>query len=269
MKRWNVLATQLLAAVSVSLLGTQAGATDIWDSATDNDDTPGVTDNVLWHTAPPQVHDLQNKAGVADQDWYVISPRAARSYEVQVLNVTGTADIWANQNNLRRTNAAGTATIQSSQQLDPANWLRTLRWVQTASEEQRIVVTNGSTAANFTSQYTILFRETTLYCPRYNQSGTQTSVLILQRTDADTTASCSYTVHFYNETSAEVGTTGGSLSVNDVDVIAIGTLTGLPGQKGAAHIAHTCGIGGFKAKMVALEPATGFSFDTPCSEKDR
>ncbi|OGP87479.1 MAG: hypothetical protein A2156_10700, partial [Deltaproteobacteria bacterium RBG_16_48_10] len=32
----------------------------------------------------------------------------------------------------------------------------------------------------------------------------------------------------------------------------------------SAQMIHTCGYGGLAAKLVALEPSTGFSFDTPC-----
>lgn len=33
------------------------------------------------------------------------------------------------------------------------------------------------------------------------------------------------------------------------------------------HSSSTCGYGKVQAKVVALEPATGFTFDTPCSSR--
>jgi hypothetical protein len=253
-------------------------ATDAWDLGTDPDDTAGGTDNTLWHTAPPQQHDLQAVGGVADQDWFRIFPRAKRSYEVLVLNVAG--DTGANVGTsgellLTRRNAAGTTLLQTGIPLDEAGaggaqFMRSLRWIAGADSDERILVTNNITTSTSGAIYTILLRETTLYCPRYNNTGSQTSVLILQRTNADTATSCNYTVHFFNETGSEVGSTTSSLSViDDVDVISTAGVSGVGGQKGGAHIAHTCGVGGFKAKLVALEPSTGFSFDTQCGEKDR
>jgi len=52
-------------------------------------------------------------------------------------------------------------------------------------------------------------------------------------------------------------------------VQAMSGIAGLPGAKGSMRIAHTCGIGGLKGTVIALESATGFSFGTPCGERAR
>ena len=54
-------------------------------------------------------------------------------------------------------------------------------------------------------------------------------------------------------------------------VIVINTpnVAGVANHKGGAQITHTCGYGNLKAKVVALEPATGFSFDTPCTVREQ
>jgi hypothetical protein len=60
-------------------------ATDVWDQASPNDDTPGNTRNALIPGDPPQRHDVQAKAGpTADQDWYRLVVAAGHSYEVRV-----------------------------------------------------------------------------------------------------------------------------------------------------------------------------------------
>ena len=41
------------------------------------------------------------------------------------------------------------------------------------------------------------------------------------------------------------------------------TVPGVAGQAGTITIAHDGGYGNLAVKSVALEPATGFSFDTP------
>ena len=40
-------------------------------------------------------------------------------------------------------------------------------------------------------------------------------------------------------------------------------MAGLAGASGAMTVAHDGGYGGLVGKAVALEPATGFSFDSP------
>jgi hypothetical protein len=43
----------------------------------------------------------------------------------------------------------------------------------------------------------------------------------------------------------------------------------LAGASGSASIAHDGGWGGLAAKGVAVEPATGFTFDTPATTLPR
>jgi hypothetical protein len=45
------------------------------------------------------------------------------------------------------------------------------------------------------------------------------------------------------------------------------TVAGVAGQGGTMTIAHDGGYGGLVVKAVALEPSTGFSFDSPGSYK--
>ena len=46
-------------------------------------------------------------------------------------------------------------------------------------------------------------------------------------------------------------------------VVNTSVVPGAAGQSGAMTVTHTAGYGGLAGKTVALEPATGFSFDTP------
>ena len=50
---------------------------------------------------------------------------------------------------------------------------------------------------------------------------------------------------------------------------ALAGIAGLDGRSGSVVLAHTCGLGGLKGTIAALEPATGFSFNTPCQERAR
>jgi hypothetical protein len=245
---------------------TGALALDAWDLPPGTDNNAN-TDNVLWHTAPAQNHDLQAQGGVADQDWFLLYPRARRSYEIQMLNIAEDTNIW---NNAPIRYAADTTTVlQTATFLDPGAWIMTMRWIQGAtSSNEYLKVTNNSTTVGAGSVYSIQLRETTQYCARYNNASTQISVLIIQRTDPDNGTSCNYEARFNNAAGAEVGSSLGPLGAgNTMAVISTSTVPGVAGTSGSAYIAHSCGIGGINAKMVALEPATGFSFDTPCQAR--
>ena len=252
-----------LAGVFATLAAFPAAA-DVWDTA--GDASAAATGNVLWHTAPAQRHDLANTGGNPDSDWFKIFPRANRSYEVQVVNVS--VSMAAGFNVTRNTQAG--ALVDTSVGLDPTGATRALRWIQAGADTEERIAVVGTASSTSSAQYDILLRETTLYCPRYNNSGTQISVLILQRASTETGAgTCQATAFFYDENAAQVGTHPQTFTLNDMSAVGTSGLPGLPGTKGALHVAHTCGVGGLKGKLVALEPSTGFSFDTPCTERDR
>ena len=54
-----------------------------------------------------------------------------------------------------------------------------------------------------------------------------------------------------------------SLVANEALVLNTSTVPGVAGQSGTITIAHDGGYGNLAIKSVALEPATGFSFDSP------
>jgi hypothetical protein len=75
-------------------------------------------------------------------------------------------------------------------------------------------------------------------------------------------------VRYNSPAGIEVGATIGTLppvfAGNAMGVIATQSEPGVGGTSGSAFIAHSCGYGGINAKVVQLEPTTGFSFDTAC-----
>jgi hypothetical protein len=52
-------------------------------------------------------------------------------------------------------------------------------------------------------------------------------------------------------------------------VVNAASLPGLNGRSGSVTIAHTAPYGVLAGKAVAVEPATGFGFDTPLSPRPR
>ena len=49
---------------------------------------------------------------------------------------------------------------------------------------------------------------------------------------------------------------------NGQSILSTASIPALAGQSGHAHVVHTAGYGGLSGKAVALEPSTGFTFDT-------
>jgi hypothetical protein len=239
---------------------------DPWETGPNGSDNSIASSNVLWPSAPPQHHDLANVGGVVDQDWMRMTIETNRSYEVMILN--SNID-WLGGQTIQRFAADGTTLLETGASIDRGAKRRALRWIHTAAPDNQFVKVTGDAFDTATAFYEIVFRETTMYCPRFNNAGSQVSVLIVQRAASELAQTCTGTAFFYNEDQAVVGTQALSIGGNvDVSVYSLPGIAGLAGQKGGATIAHTCGLGGVKAKLVALEPATGFSFDTPCSQRD-
>lgn len=253
----RTMARAIASGIACLVLPFACWGADAWEPADNGISTP----NELFTGSPPQLHDLQSTVGGADQDWYWIRVGSGRSYEVQVLGFSSAAPT------VTRLDSNGTLLLQTADSLD-GGFSRTLRWISSSSGSEYIRVA-GTVGVGAESQYVIQYRETTLFCPRYNNSGTQVSVLIMQRSSIDFATTCSAQATFTNETGAAMGLLAATLGVDQMSVTGLSGVAGLAGTRGSARIAHTCGIGGVKAKLVALEPATGFSFDTICSERDR
>ncbi|OGP90312.1 MAG: hypothetical protein A2156_12040 [Deltaproteobacteria bacterium RBG_16_48_10] len=243
---------------------------DAWDSAVSNwDDTATMTENILYHAAPWQHHDTEVKTGqiVPDQDWYIVYTEPYRSYEVQVVNTDGDINISVSAD-VARYNADGSVKLQDAGYLTPGvSNLRGLRWISTGNNKETIAVKDFGVWSHPTSIYDIKLFETTLFCPRFNNAGSQVSVIIIQAA-ARTFEQCDYKIYFFDESGNylhEYGLFFGPPWATDSDVFLLSSFTELQGKKGSARIAHACGYGAITAKLVALEPSTGFSFDTPCS----
>jgi hypothetical protein len=69
-------------------------------------------------------------------------------------------------------------------------------------------------------------------------------------------------ISFYNAAGTLIDTQGAPLAPNAPYVFNTASVSTLVGQSGFARVAHTAGYGGLSGKAVALEPSTGFTFDT-------
>ena len=254
--RVRIAAALLLALAALPL------SADVWDEGGDPDNTLGATpDNELWHGAV-QVHDLGALPGpAADADHYGVFSAPFHSYEAQVIGTTGDLDNGgAPDFRFDRYDSAANL-VQSFQPLSPLAFSRSIAW-ETGPNALATYLRVGDAACgtNCTAadQYTIRMLDTTYSIPRFNNSGTQVTTLLIQNTGSTTVTG---RVWFFSASGGLVGFTPISLAGNSVLVYP--TSTFVPSQSGSILISHSGHYGNLAGKAVALEPATGFTFDTP------
>lgn len=241
----------------VVFAATGAARADVWDVQTNNDNTP-ATVNELVHGSD-QMHDLGTLPGpVADQDWFRLSQKPYSSYEIVVDGASG--DLGIAQ--LARTNAAGSAALQMSEPIG-VGYARSLRFVNDAAtvvDAERIVVSGPScgTVCGSDDVYRLRAYETTYAVPRFNNSGTQVTVLIIQNPTNYTIAG---TARFWSAAGALLGSNGFNLTPKSTLVLQTQTI--VPSASGSITVTNNGRYGDLTGKAVALEPSTGFSFDSP------
>lgn len=234
-----------------------------------SDDTVS-TPNQLLHGAV-QTHDIQGlstSATVTDQDFSVVATKTRHSYQVRVFN-TNVCLLGAAAGCASLARVAGdgttvlTAGIEPDGRLLPGNypcWLA-VRWIASADEFAFIRV-NGYTlgvAAVAANQYDIQMLDTTYLLPRWNNSGTQITIFLIQN---GSTSPITGSIFFYDAGGALLATQPLSLAGNSLQVVSTAGIPALAGASGSAAIAHDGGYGALAGKAVALEPSTGFTFDT-------
>ncbi|MET0556056.1 MAG: hypothetical protein ABW221_23660 [Vicinamibacteria bacterium] len=245
-----------LAAALLSCAAT-AGA-DVWDLQEHNDDTV-ATRNSLRHGAE-QLHDLAVRPGpVADVDWYLVYQNRDSSYEVVVDGISGDAGTPQ----LERLAPGGTTVIQAA---GNGTLSMALRWMNTAAldvgdERVRVSGQGCGTDCGSDDVYSIRVRETTVYVPRFNNSGTQGTVLLLQAAPAH--QAVNVRMVFRTADGTLLHTIAAQVPFEGSAVFSLPSYAQLAGQSGHVTIGHDGGYGGLVVKAVAIEPATGFTFDTP------
>jgi hypothetical protein len=238
---------------------------DVWDNDPGNEDDGNGTDNEIFH-GTVQVHDIASQGGVADEDWYAIQSRPFSSYEVLVDGLQGEVFGAAGDLLVDRVNAAGTVITGGTPPPGGMGAAQSVRWTNnTANQIDDYIRVDGANAACGTActtdaQYTIRMWETTGSIPRFNNAGTQTTVLLLQN---PTDYTIDGTVYFWKVDGSFLASQGFSLDAKQIFVF--NTATVAPGFSGAITVTHNGRFGDLQGKSVALEPSTGFSFDTPMS----
>lgn len=256
-------------------LAASAGA-DVWDTQSDNDNTTG-TDNELVHGSM-QVHDLGVLSPTAaDQDWYLLEQKPFSSYEIVVDETSG--DISSGKGPLlERIAFDGSSVLQTSQPVgNGLGFARSLRFrnpVATVANNQylRVVSGNCTTDCGPDDRYRIRVYETTYAIPRFSNVNGQLTVVLLQNpTDYPVTG----TLIFWNALGQilhqqPIGPAITPLiAPHALYVFSTSSVGALANQSGTITLIHDARYGDLVGKAVALEPATGFAFDTPMTWRPR
>jgi ELWxxDGT repeat protein len=223
----------------------------------DDDGSPGGDLNGLTHGSVVTAN-LESLPGPApDADWYLFPSAEPSSYEVIVDEVSG--DIEPLSVDLLQPGEFLPAVTSMPVGLGAA---RSLRWSE-AQAGQKIRVRSGGclTDCGADDRYRLRAYDTSYAIPRYNSTGGQVSLVIVQnRTDQSVTV----TVRFWSEQGFLVGETQQLLNPRGSAVLATPANT-----SGGVTVAHNGGYGALAGKSVTIEQATGFSFDSTMEPRRR
>jgi uncharacterized repeat protein (TIGR01451 family) len=242
------------------------------DSSEDTGVVAGDSGLVELTHGSAQVHDLAALSPTtADQDFYLIGQRAFSSYEVVVDAASG--DIGTPVQ-LERIAPDTVTVLQTGEAVtSDLDMVQSLRWANTTSFEfhdelVRIRSAPGacSTDCGPDDTYRVRAFETTYAIARFNNAGSQVTVLVLQN---PATYPISGEIYFWNSGGVLVEIQSFALAPRETLVLNTATLPGANGQGGTITVANDGRYGDLTGKTVALEIATGFSFDTPMLPRPR
>jgi hypothetical protein len=161
-----------------------------------------------------------------------------------------------------------TTVIQSSQPTGTGP-SRSLRWqnLWTGNQPSQMVrVRSASCTTDCGSDdvYRLRFYDTTYSIPRFNNSGTQATVLLLQNPgNVPVTALAS----FWSPSGALLHQAQAVIAPRGLATLITQNVPQLAGQSGSITISNDAPYGTLAGKAVAVEPGTGLAFDSPMTPR--
>jgi hypothetical protein len=251
----RVRMTSLAALAALLGLCATARANDPWDQAPGGfgDDNAIETLNALDHRSE-QIHDVEAVGQIPDEDWYIVTASPRTSHEVVIDDIGGEVPPFS----LQRRDATGMTVLQSG---NPLTWEEGA----TAGPTSYYVRLSGAACTDTcsaASRYRIRLFDTTYSVSRFNNSATQVTIVVIHNTGDATVGA---TLFFTDATGSLIGS--GASIVLAAQSTAVLNTAGLQagafaGKNGSLTITNTAGYGRLSGKAVAVEPATGFTFDT-------
>lgn len=249
----------LVLALGLALIGARPALADVWDVATNNDNTAGSTENDLVHGSD-QIHDLGDVVAgtTADEDWFTVGEAANSSYEIVVDGTTG--DIGGVT--IERFDATGTTSLGVGGPIG-VGYSQHLAWDNAGAAVNNSARVNSADCpgCDTNDQYRVRFYDTSCAIARFNNSGTQITVMVVQNTTSGTVAG-----HYYlwNATGVLQNPASNTFSLAANATFVRNTSLDAAGS-GSVTVTNGSGYGALAGKAVAVEPATGFTFDTALS----
>lgn len=261
MHRKDLLVFGLAASVLASPV---AHARDVWD-LTGNDGSAATRSEIA--PGALQVHDLEAVGGIADQDWFRVSQKPYSSYEVMVDGLTGglapvPVTVPGTELGVHLVRQGG--AVVPSNALGAAGSARVLYFrneTGTLIDDEYVRVSNPLCAGTCTAaeQYRIRLFDTTYGVSRFNNTATQVTFLIVQNTSDRVVY---FNAHFFDAAGALQGTYSQNIAPFGTSVLNTTTVPGVAGKSGSIIVNNDGRYGVLTGKAIALEPGTGFTFDT-------
>jgi hypothetical protein len=210
------------------------------------------------------VADLADAAGV---DLYRLAQPALTSWEVMVDAASGDAVPGLT---LERLAADGSTVLQTGDAVGTGAAVA-LRFsnrfaAPVVSQHLRVRSTGCGTGCDAGDTYRLRVFDTTARLARFNNSGTQRTVLLLQNaTDAPVDTS----VDFWNAGGERLAAVGVALGPRGLSVVDTSTIAPVAGASGSITITSDAPYGGLSGKAVALDLFTFFALDTPLEYRPR
>jgi FG-GAP-like repeat/Calx-beta domain/FG-GAP repeat len=234
-----------------------------------NDDAPGplAPGRELVHGSMVE-GELAAWGSVADRDWYRLAQAPLASYEVVLDGASG--DIAGPAPELARTTADGSVVLQQSLPVG-GGAARSLRWRNTSTEAatgERILVASTGCQGDCgpDDRYRLRAYETTLAAPRFNNTGSQVSVVILQNSGSDPVSGL---IDFRDAGGAQLHAHDFAIAPHGTLVLGTAGIPALSGTSGSLTVSHDAPYGLLVGKVVLVEPASGLAFDTPVQSRAR
>jgi hypothetical protein len=205
---------------------------------------------------------LTDLAGGGEDVYHVAVPPRA-SFEVVIDGLSGDAVPFA----LERLGPNGSVLQQAP--TSGAGGSASLRWrndlgAPLANQVVRVASTSCTTDCGPDDVYRLRAYETTARIPRFNNTATQATVLVLQNPSDEPIAGTAYFWGVDGTLAASL-----NLGIPPRATMVANTASLAPGQTGSVTVSHDGPYGVLQGKAVAVEPATGFSFDSPLVYRPR
>jgi len=205
---------------------------------------------------------------VAAVDLFGFRQEPRSSYEVVVDGTTGDIGSGGSGPALDLVAADGVSVVASSTAAGagPSRSLGFENAAAGAVVDQSVRVQSQGCTTDCTAEdrYRLRAWDTTLSGGRFNNSATQVTLLVLQNT---TGATVTGNVWLSDSAGALAGSVPFTIAARGS--LALNTSTVAPGVGGTLTVSHVAPHGALVGKTVAVEPATGFTFDTPLLPRPR